>query len=131
MAITKHIQRLTHLEAVYKIINEGGAASTTLGLTTDLVKNNESIAPGVTPKVNISNCEIAIADFHKIRITRGGVLVAIFFENTGEFTWVDGADNQNNDQDLVIEFSGDGMIQINLLKIQGYLPNFRPEQGIF
>ena len=130
MAITKYIKKLTHVDASVKIVNDGGAASVTIGLLTDLLRSNETIKVGVTPKVSVSAIEYSIENGTNVRVVRGGATTAIFFENPGEFINEDSADQQNADQDLTVQFSGSGVMNIRLLKYQGYLPNFRPEQGV-
>lgn len=130
MAITKYIQKNTHLDAVIKVVNEGAGATTTIGLLTDLLKTNETIKAGVIPRVNVSSIEASIAPTSKVRLVRGGVTTTLLFSDTESLTNEFSADNQNNDQDIVVDFSGEGMITIRLLKTVGYQPTFRPEQGI-
>jgi hypothetical protein len=130
MAITKYIQKNTHLDAVVKVVNEGGGASTTIGLLTDLLKNNETQRPGVTPRVNVSSMELSIAAGSKLTISRGGVTTTMLFSETESLTNEFSADSQGNDQDIVVTFTGEGMLSLRLLKVAGYMPNFRPEQGI-
>lgn len=130
MAITKYIQKNTHLDTIIKIVNEGGAASTTIGLLTDLLRSNETQRPGVTPKVSVSSIELSIAAGSKLRFIRGGITTTILFSETESMTNEYSADSQNSDQDIVVDFTGEGMVTIRLLKVAGYMPNFRSEQGV-
>lgn len=129
MAISKFITKSNNIETVVKIVNDvAGAASTTVTLAVDLLKSNEAIAG--TPTVNISAMEAAISNNSKITLTRGGKVVGLLYENTNSILNVYGADSENNTSDIVVAFTGEGMITIRLLKTAGYRPNFRPEQGV-
>ena len=129
MAISKYISKLNHIEGIIKVVNDvAGAASTTITLNTDLLKSNETLAG--TPKVNLSAVEAAISNNSKVTITRGGKVVGLYFENTNQILNVYGADSENNTSDLTVAFTGEGMVVIRLLKLEGYKPNFRPEQGV-
>jgi hypothetical protein len=128
MAISKYISKLNHIEGVIKVVNDvAGAASTTITLNSDLLKGNETLSG--TPKVNLSAVEAAIANNGKVTITRGGKVVGLYFENTNQILNVYGADSENNTSDLTVSFTGEGMVIIRLLKLEGFKPNFRPGQG--
>ena len=45
-----------------------------------------------------------------------------------EMPW--SADPQENTGDIVVTFTGKGTIYMRLLKLYGYRPKFRPEQGV-
>lgn len=130
MAISKTIIKLNHIEAVVKVVNDvAGAASSTIALATDLLKSNEDL-DGRTPLVNLGAIECSCAINSEINITRGGAVVTNMFENTEQFELPWTADPQNNSSDLVVNFTGKGTVYLRLLKIQGYRPKFRPEQGV-
>lgn len=130
MAINKYIVKLNHNEAVVKIVNDAAApASATISLTTDLLKSNETLS-GDAPKVNISHTEAGIEDLGIITIVRNGVTIANLFENTVGYSVPWAADSQENASNIVVNFTLRGTIYIRLLKLQGYKPNFRPEQGV-
>lgn len=130
MAIHKYIVKLNHQEAVIKIVNDAAApASYTITLNSDLLKSNETLS-GETPTVNISHTEAGIEDLGVVSIVRNGVTVANLFENTVGYALPWAADSEQNTHDIQVNFTLRGTIYIRLLKLHGYKPNFRPEQGI-
>ena len=129
MAIAKFVVKQNHIEAIVKVVNDVAApASITISLATDLLKTNEEIVG--TPIVNLGSMESAIQVGTEANITRNGVVIVNFFENTEQFEFGFGADPQNNTSDIVVNFTGKGTIYMRLLKLQGYRPKFRPEQGV-
>ena len=130
MAVTKYIVKLNHIEAIVKIVSDAvGGGTATVSLATDLLKSNEDLAGGI-PIVNLGSMETAIQVGTEANITRNGVVIVNFFENTEQFEFGFGGDPQNNTSDLVVNFTGKGTIYMRLLKLQGYRPKFRPEQGV-
>lgn len=130
MAISKTIIKLTHVEAVVKVINDAASpASATISLATDLLKSNEELT-GETPVVNLGTVDVGIANGGEATITRGGVLISNMFENTLGYLMEFGADPTNNTSDVVVNFTNKGTMFIRLFKIKGYRPLFRPEQGV-
>jgi len=130
MAARKVLCKLTHLEALYKFVNDvDGAATLTVNLATDLLKSNESLN-GKPIKVSISAIETSIADLKEVSIVRNSLTIMNLFENTNALTFVNGADRENEGYDITLNFTGKGTVYMRLLKIDGYIPNIRPEQGI-
>lgn len=130
MAITKTVIKQNHIEAIVKVVNDTtDSASITIGLSTDLLKSNEDLAGGV-PIVNLGAMETSIQVGTEANITRNGAVIVNFFENTEQFELPWCADTQNNTSDIVVNFTGKGTIYMRLLKLQGYRPKFRPEQGV-
>lgn len=120
---------MNHMEAVYKIVNPvSESASATIDLQTDLLKDNEDLDG--TQLVNLSSIETSCEVLKEINITRGGVVVTNMFENTQDFDMAWGADSDHNSSDITVNFTGKGTVYIRLLKIAGYKPKFRPEQGV-
>jgi hypothetical protein len=130
MAIHKYIVKLNHNEAVIKIVNDAPEpAQYIITLDGDLLKDNEALS-GDTPKVNISHTEAGIEDLGVISIVRNDVTIANYFENTVGYSLPWAADSEENTSDIEVNFTLRGTIYIRMLKLQGYAPNFRPEQGI-
>lgn len=130
MSITKTIIKQNHIEAIVKVVNDvTDSATITIGLTTDILKSNEELS-GATPIVNLASMESSIQVGTEANITRNGQVIVNFFENTEQFELGFGADTQNNTSDIVVNFTGKGTIYMRLLKVQGYRPLFRPEQGV-
>ena len=118
------------MEVVVKVVNDVASPGTvTFGLATDLLKSNEDLS-GETPIVNIGQTETSLADGGEATVVRDGVVIYNVFENTLGFEMNWGADTQNNTADIVVNMSTKGTLYIRLLKLQGYRPKFRPEQGV-
>lgn len=130
MAISKTVIKLTHIEAVVKIVNDvAGAASATISLSTDLLKSNEELT-GETPVVNLGTVDVGLSNGTEATITRGGTLISNMYENTLGYLMEFGADPTQNTSDVVVNFTGKGTMFVRLFKIKGYRPLFRPEQGV-
>jgi hypothetical protein len=130
MAIRKKIIKQNHIEAIVKVVNpDAAAASVTIGLATDLLRSDEELVPGVTPTVNLGSMETSVQINTEANITRNGIVIVNFFENTEQFEMGFGADTENNTSDLVVNFTGKGTIYMRLLKVKGYRAKFRPEQN--
>lgn len=130
MAISKTVIKLTHTEAVVKIVNDvAGAASATISLSTDLLKSNEELT-GETPVVNLGTVDVGLSNGTEATITRGGTLISNMYENTLGYLMEFGADPTQNTSDVVVNFTGKGTMFVRLFKIKGYRPLFRPEQGV-
>lgn len=128
MAVTKSIVKLNHIEAVVKIVADA-AGSATISLATDLLKSNEDLAGGA-PEVNIGAMEVSVQTGTEMTMTRNGQLILNYFENSDGFEMPWTADPQNNTSDIVVAFTGKGTLYVRLLKLKGYRPKFRPEQGV-
>lgn len=131
MAITKYIQKNTHLEAIVKVVNEGGAGSIDIQLIADLLRSNEELITGVPPKVFISEIQASIQNTSKVRIVRSGVLVGLIFENASVINNEFSADREHSEADIHLDFTGEGMVTFRLLKTQGYNPKVRQEQNVY
>lgn len=129
MAVTKTVLKMNHIEAIVKVVSDAaGGGSATVNLATDLLKSNEDLVG--TPVVNLGSMETSVQVGTEASITRNGIVIVNFFENTEQFELPWGADSQNNTSNLVVNFTGKGTIYMRLLKLQGYQPKFRPEQGV-
>ena len=128
MAVTKFVVKQNHMEAIVKIVADA-AGSATISLATDLLRTNEELFGGA-PVVNLGAMEVSVQTGTEMTITRGGTLILNYFENSDgfEFPWT--ADPQNNTSDIVVAFTGKGTAYLRLLKLNGYRPKFRPEQGV-
>lgn len=128
MAIRKYIVKMNHVEALVKVVNTSESElSTTIGLTSDLLKGNEFLTPGKTPKVAIGTLEWSVKDSSgKIRIVRNGVEIH-HLHASRNITNSFGADHEQSGSNIVVNMTA-GTLYIRLLKVDGYTPEFRPEQ---
>lgn len=128
MAIRKYLIKNNHVEAVYKIVNDADIAdSVTIDLDVDLLKSNEDLVAGKVPLVGISSLEWSVEDqAGEIFIKRNGVTIQRLHSSTN-ITNVFGADYENGTHDIVIEMSG-GTLFMRLLKKEGYISKFKPEE---
>lgn len=128
MAVTKFVVKQNHIEAIVKIVADA-AGSATISLATDLLRANEELFGGA-PTVNLGAMEVSVQTGTEMTITRGGTLILNYFENSDGFEMPWTADPQNNTSDIVVAFTGKGTAYLRLLKLNGYRPKFRPEQGV-
>lgn len=128
MAVTKFVVKQNHMEAIVKVVADA-AGSATISLATDLLRTNEELFGGA-PTVNLGAMEVSVQTGTEITITRGGTLILNYFENSDGFEMPWTADPQNNTSDIVVTFTGKGTVYLRLLKLNGYRPKFRPEQGV-
>jgi hypothetical protein len=134
MAIRKQIVKMNHVEAVVKVVNDGVTASTTIDLDVDLLKSNEFKTPGKTQKVAIAALEWSVAQNNEpiestsgnIQITRNSVLTHNLYA-TRDITMSYGADHEQSASDITVTMTA-GTLYMRLLKVDGYTPDFRPEQ---
>ena len=126
MAMRKYLVKLNHKEAVYKIVNPDNlSASLTISLATDLLKSNEDIVG--TPKVAIRTMEWSVEDaVGAILISRNGQVTQRLHSSTS-ITQSLGADHEFDTSDISVAMTG-GTLIIHLLKTEGYVPKFRPEE---
>lgn len=130
MAARKVITKLSHIEALIKCVNDvDGAASLTIGLSTDLLKSNEVLS-GAPVRVGISSIDATCANNKEVTIVRNSAMILNIFDNTNTLPFLYGADLEQADGDIIVNFTGKGTIYIRLLKESGYIPKYRPEQGI-
>ena len=128
MAVTKTIVKLNHLEALVKVVATTPGTET-ITLAGDLLKSNEELS-GDTIRVNYGASEVTVQVGTELNITRNGVVICNYFENAEGFEMPWSADPQENTGDIVVTFTGKGTIYMRLLKLYGYRPKFRPEQGV-
>ena len=128
MAVTKFVVKQNHMEAIVKVVADA-AGSATISLATDLLRTNEELFGGA-PIVNLGAMEVSVQTGTEMTITRGGTLILNYFENSDGFEMPWTADPQNNTSDIVVTFTGKGTLYLRLLKLNGYRPKFRPEQGV-
>jgi hypothetical protein len=128
MAIKKNLVKLNHIDSVVKILNDVETADTvTVTLQTDLLKSNETLTVGKSPKVAISSIEWSVnTSTGYIVIVRNGKVIQRLY-GTGEMTNAFSADHEEEDSDIQVTMTG-GTAYIRLLKVQGYTPTFQPEQ---
>jgi hypothetical protein len=129
MSISKTVIKLNHIEAIVKVVcNVISGGTQTITLNSDILKSNEDLVG--SPVVNLGSIECSIQVGSEANITRNNQVIMTMFENTKQFDLPWTADTQNNTSDIVVNFTGKGTVYIRLLKLKGYLPKFRPEQGI-
>lgn len=129
MAIRKHIVKMNHIESLIKVVNDVDAEGTvTIDLDADLLKDNEHLVSGTTPRVAISAMEWSVKDSTGIiKIVRNGINTHTLFA-TRNITNAYGADHDGADSNIVITMTA-GTLYIRLLKISGFRPDFQPEQN--
>ena len=130
MAIRKQLIKMNHVEAVFKVINDADiSGSVTIGLTTDLLRSDETLTGGsMIPKVAIRCMEWSVEDgVGQITISRNGVVTQRMHSSTSIIQPY-GADREGEQYDIVVTMTG-GTLIMHLIKEQGYSANFRPEQG--
>lgn len=126
MAITKTLLKLTHRDAVVKIVNDSTSASVTIALATDLLKGDETLSG--TLDVRLSAVDYGIGTSGG-RIVRNAVnVLEMPANNHGCFPHEYANDPTQSDKDLVVTI-GQGTVVIHLLKVNGYHANFQPEQN--
>lgn len=127
MAISKTVIKLTHTEAIVKIVNDAAADDTVvIDLDVDLLKFNEVIEG--TVKVAMSKIDFSLADGTFATITRNAVPIFILTSSESmdmEF----GADHTEELSDISVTMNK-GTVMLRLLKADGFEPKFRPEQGV-
>lgn len=128
MAITKSVIKLTHQEAYVKVINDAASSdSITIDIDVDLLKPNEELS-GKPLDVRLSTVEYGMAGAGRIVRNSVNVLEMIANEH-GSFDHDTCNDATQKDKDLVVTM-GQGTMVIRLLKVAGFQPKFRPEQGV-
>lgn len=128
MAIRKYIVKMNHVEALIKIVNDAEPSDTvTIDLDVDLLKDNEYIEVGKTPKVTISALEWSTHTTTGLTtITRNAKVIQRLYA-TGGLTNAYGADHEELTSDIVVAMTG-GTLYLRLLKLDAYRPDFQPEQ---
>jgi len=124
MAATVSVLKLTQTHGVVKV---RGTGQGTIGLASTLKKDTESTT---SPVVNIKSISWSMEDTAaSAKITRGGTDI-FYMCNWGHLDFLGFADNEENDEDIVIEFSnGKGTIILEMLKVSGYGPQQHQDQG--
>jgi hypothetical protein len=115
MAATKTILKKTTHEVVVRIIATADGDTSTITLATDCKMPNETLKG--TQKVYITAVHHNTAN--DIKVVRGGVTVGHYFFSD---SWLDSkwAIVDQAASDLVVTFSGPGMLIVQLKKADGY-----------
>jgi hypothetical protein len=125
--VTKTILKLTHIDAVVKVVNNtGSSASVTISLATDLLRSDETLSGSLD--VRLSTVEYGIGSGGGSIVRNAVDVLELPATNHGMFTYELGNDPTQKDQDIVVTI-GQGTCFIRLLKVSGYSPNFKPEQN--
>jgi hypothetical protein len=124
MAITKTLLKLTHRDAVVKIVNDSTSASVTIALATDLLKGDESLVGSLDVRLSAVDYGIGTSGG---RIVRNSVnVLELPANNHGTFAHEYANDPTQKGSDLVVTM-GQGTCIIHLLKVDGYKATFQPE----
>lgn len=118
MAVVKNTLKLTQVHGVVKV-SGANADSATIDLSVDLKKSTETVS---TPEVNIQRLHWVCESSAQFTIERNSVLIAKGF-GSGFTDWRGFSENTENDQDIVVTFSGgEGVVILELTKIAGFGP---------
>ena len=128
MAITKTVLKLTHNESYVKVTNDtAGAASVTIGLATDLLRSDETLVGSLDVRLSTVEYGLGAAGGN---IKRNAIdVLEMAPNNHGTFSHDTCNDATQKNQDLVVTIDK-GITIIRLLKVAGYQPVKRPEQGV-
>jgi hypothetical protein len=124
MAITKTLLKLTHRDAVVKIVNDSTSASVTIDIDVDLLKSDETLSGSLDVRLSAVDYGIGTSGGN---IKRNNVnVLEMPANNHGCFPHEYANDPTQKDKDLVVTI-GQGTVVIHLLKVDGFKANFQPE----
>jgi hypothetical protein len=127
--MAKVILKKTETVSVVKI--SGTNVSETVTLNADLLTNTEVIQGTPTCNITFAQWNVSSGAGDTITVTRGGVPVLNFFQNSGEIDMGGNggySDSTNNTSDLVIAITGTGNLYLTLRKAAGYASKIETAQ---
>lgn len=131
MAALKNVVKKTYCEALVKVTANTTADTSTITLATDLLAASEQLittANGypatIAPLVNIAGVVWTGAANTEITIVRNSIRIFTLQANAAGFLDFGGQlfppDSIQNDQNIVVTFTGQGEVWLRLRKVAGY-----------
>ena len=128
MAITKTVLAKDNRKAIVRVTATGINENTTIDIDADLKLTNETITSSDL-KVAIQKIEYSCEAAKDITVVRNSVLVATVHPGAPK---IETSIQDEGDQDIVVTFSGKGMILLHLSKMGGFNdPVETPEFGAY
>ena len=128
MAITKTVLAKDNRKAIVRVTATGSNENVTIDIDSDLKLTNETITSSAL-KVAIQKIEYSCEAAKDITVVRNSVLVATVHPGAPK---IETSIQDEGDQDIVVTFSGKGMILLHLSKMGGFNdPVETPEFGAY
>ena len=128
MAITKTVLAKANRKAIVRVTATGSNENVTIDIDSDLKLTNETITSSAL-KVAIQKIEYSCEAAKDITVVRNSVLVATVAPGAPK---IETSIQDEGDQDIVVTFSGKGMILLHLSKMGGFNdPVETPEFGAY
>ena len=128
MAITKTVLAKDNRKAIVRVTATGTNENVTIDIDSDLKLTNETITTSAL-KVAIQKIEYSCEAAKDITVVRNSVLVATVHPGAPK---IETSIQDEGDQDIVVTFSGKGMILLHLSKMGGFNdPVETPEFGAY
>ena len=128
MAITKTVLAKDNRKAIVRVTATGSNENVTIDIDADLKLTNETITSSAL-KVAIQKIEYSCQAAQDITVVRNSVLVATVHPGAPK---IETSIQDEGDQDIVVTFSGKGMILLHLSKMGGFNdPVETPEFGAY
>ena len=128
MAITKTVLAKDNRKAIVRVTATGSNENVTIDIDSDLKLTNETITSSAL-KVAIQKIEYSCEAAKDITVVRNSVLVATVAPGAPK---IETSIQDEGDQDIVVTFSGKGMILLHLSKMGGFNdPVETPEFGAY
>ena len=128
MAITKTVLAKDNRKAIVRVTATGTNENVTIDIDSDLKLTNETITSSAL-KVAIQKIEYSCQAAKDITVVRNSVLVATVHPGAPK---IETSIQDEGDQDIVVTFSGKGMILLHLSKMGGFNdPVETPEFGAY
>ena len=128
MAITKTVLAKDNRKAIVRVTATGSNENVTIDIDADLKLTNETITSSAL-KVAIQKIEYSCEAAKDITVVRNSVLVATVAPGAPK---IETSIQDEGDQDMVVTFSGKGMILLHLSKMGGFNdPVETPEFGAY
>lgn len=128
MAITKTVLAKDNRKAIVRVTATGTNENVTIDIDSDLKLTNETITSSAL-KVAIQKIEYSCEAAKDITVVRNSVLVATVHPGAPK---IETSIQDEGNQDIVVTFSGKGMILLHLSKMGGFNdPVETPEFGAY
>lgn len=125
MAATVTITKITNVDASIRIINPSGTGQATIALA-DLALASET--PAATLEVMIDRVFGTVATDSTITVTRNSEVQLLAVTSIDPDSDVIRENNTQKTHDIVVDFTGAGMLLMRLKKVSGYANHYQPEK---